>query len=145
MRQPQTYANHARYVPGFHFVLIGILLLAAVLGGTHFYRTLGWGQLRMQGAAVVLLVIACGLLAWYARSFALRAQDRAIRAEESLRHYLLTGKPIDPRLRLSQVIALRFASDEELPELARRAADEGLRPPDIKQAIRHWRADHHRV
>jgi hypothetical protein len=141
----QSYANHARYVFGFHVVLTVVILTAAILGGTHFYRTMVWGQLRMQGAAIVLLVVACGLLMWYTRTFALKAQDRAIRAEESLRHYLLTGKPIDARLRLGQVIALRFASDEELPALAQRAAEEGLRGRDIKQAIRHWRPDHHRA
>lgn len=141
----QNFANHTRYVPGFHIVLSAVLLLAGVLGSAHFYRTITWGQLRMQGASIVLLVIAGILLMWYSRMFALRAQDRAIRAEEGLRHYLLTGKPIDPRLRLSQIIALRFASDEELPDLTRRAVEEGLRQRDIKQAIRHWRADHHRV
>lgn len=141
----QSYANHARYVPGFHIVLIAILLLATVFAGAHFYRTIGWGQGRMQAAAILLLAIAGFLLAWYGRTFALRAQDRAIRAEESLRHYLLTGKPIDPRLRLGQIIALRFASDEELPELTRRACEEGLGGRAIKQAIRQWRPDHHRA
>ena len=65
-----------------------------------------------------------GLLAWYARIFPLKAQDRAIRAEESLRYYILTGKRLDPRLTMSQIVGLRFASDAEFPDLARKAADE---------------------
>jgi hypothetical protein len=144
-RPAQTYANHARFVPGFHYVLSAILLIALVGGSTYFYKTLIWGQGRMQAGAIVLLAVACLLLSWYTRTFALRAQDRAIRAEENLRHYVLTGKLLDPRLRMGQVIALRFASDEEMPELARRACEEPLGNREIKQAIKSWRPDHHRV
>ena len=76
---------------------------------------------------------------------AFQAQDRAIRAEENFRHYLLTGKPLDSRLRVSQIVALRFASDAEFPGLAVKAADEKLKNEDIKKLIQNWRADHHRV
>jgi hypothetical protein len=85
------------------------------------------------------------LLYWYIRSFPLKAQDRAIRAEENLRHYVLTGKLLDSRLRISQVIALRFASDDEFVALAKKAAEEGLNNDAIKREIRTWRADHHRA
>jgi hypothetical protein len=85
------------------------------------------------------------IIFWYARVFALKAQDRAIRAEENFRHYLLTGKPFDKELRLSQIIALRFASDAEMPGLAKKAVAEKLSQKEIKQAITNWRADHHRV
>lgn len=81
----------------------------------------------------------------FIRSFPIKAQDRAIRAEENLRHYVLTGKLLDSRLRIGQIIALRFASEEELPELAQRAASENLKADDIKKEIRNWRMDHHRV
>jgi hypothetical protein len=144
-RPAQSYANHTRFVPGFHYLLTALLLVALVGAVSYFYKTLIWGQGRTQAGTVLLLVVACGLLGWYTRTFALRAQDRAIRAEESLRHYVLTGKLLDPRLRVGQVIALRFASDEELPELARRACEEGLGNREIKQAIKSWRPDHHRV
>ena len=79
------------------------------------------------------------------RGFALKAQDRAIRAEENLRHYVLTGKLLDKQLRMGQIIALRFASDEELPALAQKAAEENLSNKQIKAAIRNWRADTYRV
>jgi hypothetical protein len=141
----QSYANHARIVPGFHYLLSAILVAALIGASVHFYRTLTWGQGRTQAATLLLLVVASALLGWYTRTFALKAQDRAIRAEEGLRHYLLTGKPLDPRLRVGQIIALRFASDEELPELARRACEEQLGNRAIKQAIRSWRPDHHRA
>ena len=85
------------------------------------------------------------LLAWFARGFALKAQDRAIRAEESLRYFVLTGKPLPGVLRMSQIIAIRFASDEELAALVQKAIDEKLSNKAIKQAIQNWRADHHRA
>jgi len=85
------------------------------------------------------------LAALYARSFALKAQDRAIRAEEQLRHYVLTGKLLDPRLTVKQVVGLRFASNEELVALAQRAADQNLAPKDIKQSVKNWRPDTYRV
>jgi hypothetical protein len=90
--------------------------------------------------SVVLIIIY-----WYARAFALRAQDRAIRAEENFRHFILTGKPFDNRLRLSQIIALRFAPDDEFPSLAKKAVEEKLRSKEIKVAIQKWKADHNRV
>ena len=80
-----------------------------------------------------------------ARIFALKVQNRAIRAEENLRHYVLTGKLLDPRLNIRQAIALRFAGDGEFVDLARRAAEQSLSPDDIKRAVKDWRADLHRV
>lgn len=77
--------------------------------------------------------------------FALGAQDRAIRAEENLRHYILAGKLLDARLAPKQIVALRFAPDEEFVALARRAADENMAPDAIKRAVRNWRADIYRV
>jgi hypothetical protein len=85
------------------------------------------------------------LLAFFARAFPLKAQDRAIRAEENLRYFVMTGKLLDPRLSVLQVVALRFASDAEFVPLALRAANEKLAPKDIKQAIKTWRADEYRV
>ena len=85
------------------------------------------------------------LLAFLARVFALKAQDRAIRAEEQLRHYVLTGKLLDARLTMRQIVGLRFASNDEFVALAQRAADQSLTPDAIKQAVKQWRADTYRV
>ena len=82
---------------------------------------------------------------WYSRWFALRAQDRAIRVEENLRHYILSGKALDSRLRMGQVIALRFAPDDEFVDLANKAAEEGMHSAEIKKAIQNWKADHNRA
>ena len=145
MAVPQTYANHRQLVPGFHVVLSSMLLVALVGAIVAFVRAWGHGSGRVEAGTVLLLALAAAIGYWYTRTFPLRVQDRAIRAEESLRCYLLTGKPLDARLTLRQVIALRFASDEEWPELARRAADEGLAPDAIKRAVRSWRPDLHRA
>ena len=82
---------------------------------------------------------------WYSRAFALKAQDRAIRAEENLRHFILTGKPLDSRLRMSQIIALRFAADDEFVSLAKKAAEENMQQKEIKMAIKNWKPDYNRV
>ncbi|MFZ9719263.1 MAG: DUF6526 family protein [Chitinophagaceae bacterium] len=139
----QNFQNHVRYVPGYHYVTLGAVL--AFIGGAivHLFRAT---PENFYGAA--LLVLGGFILfsvAFYARSFALRAHDKAIRAEEKLRYYMLTGKPMDERLRMGQIIALRFASDEELVALAKRAVDEQLSGKDIKQAIHNWRPDYYQV
>jgi hypothetical protein len=85
------------------------------------------------------------LLYIFVRTFPLKAQDRAIRAEEQLRHYVLTGKLLDSRLTIRQIVALRFASNEEFAALAQRAADQSLSPDAIKREVKQWRADLYRV
>ena len=143
--KPQTYANHRRFVPGYHFVLTLLVVLA--LGGTvwNLYRALLRGSGRLVAASLLLLAICALLEGAYLRLFALKAQDRAIRAEENLRHFALHGALLDPRLTTRQVIGLRFASDGEVGELARRAAEEGLSEDAIKRAVKEWREDRYRV
>ncbi len=91
------------------------------------------------------LSLASTLLFWYARDFALKAQDRAIQAEENLRHFVLTGNLMDSRLTTSQIVALRFASDTEFLILSDRAANEKLNAEEIKKAIKNWKGDYHRA
>ena len=139
----QQYSNHARYVKGYHFVTLPLIL--ALLGGAIYNLATTSRENLYVSSLILLISVIISLIYVYARVFALRAQDRAIRAEEKLRHFILTGKPIDPQLRLGQIIALRFASDEEYPALVQRAVNEKLPSKAIKQAITKWRADYHRV
>ena len=81
----------------------------------------------------------------YLRTFPLKAQDRAIRAEENLRHFILTGKPLSDKLTINQIIALRFASDAEYLDLVTKAIEQNLAPKQIKESIKNWRADYHRA
>jgi hypothetical protein len=141
----QNYSNHRQFVPLFHAVLA--LLIVATLAGSVVNLVKSWGDHeRLYSASLIVVVSVCLLLLfWFCRTFPLKAQDRAIRAEENLRHYVLAGKLLDPRLETLQIVALRFASDAEFPELAKRAANEQLKPDDIKKAVRVWRSDLYRV
>jgi hypothetical protein len=141
----QTYANHRRLDPMYHIVLF--LLIVLTLGGSIVNLYLSWGdhQRIYSASLLVALTAAVLLLSFICRIYALRAQDRAIRAEENLRHFVLTGTLVDPRLDIRQVIALRFAPDGEFAALARRAAEEKMAPDAIKRAVKEWRADMYRV
>lgn len=139
----QNFKNHSRYIPLWHLVIPTILL--ALLIGSIINLVRSDAHTHYSAALIVVVVIVLIGFYWYIRWFALRAQDRAIRAEENFRHFILTGQPLDRQLRMGQIIALRFASDEELPALAKRAVDEKLSSKDIKQAIKNWKPDYNRV
>jgi hypothetical protein len=94
---------------------------------------------------MLIVAILFVLIAWYARTFALKAQDRAIKAEEALRYYIMTGKALPTELKMGQIIALRFASDSEYLALLERAIKENLSNKEIKLAIQNWKADYYRV
>ena len=86
------------------------------------------------------------LIVWhFTRAFAAKAQDRAIKVEESFRHYLMTGKPLSDQLTTLQVVGLRFASDDEFVELAERAEKENLSQLEIKEAIKNWKPNTYRL
>ncbi len=139
----QNFRNHSRYIILWTFITP--LILIAILGGGIVNLILADSHTHYSAALILLISVVLIIIYWYARSFALRAQDRAIRAEENFRYFILTGKPFDNRLRMSQIIALRFAPDDEFPELAKKAVEEKLRSKEIKAAIKKWKADHYRV
>ena len=141
----QSYANHAQIVPLYHYVTLGLLQLTFIGACVNLYQSWNDHQRLYSASLLVTLTFATMLVAFYARVFALKAQDRAIRAEEQLRHYVMTGALLDPRLTVKQIVALRFASNEEFVALAKRAADQHLPPKEVKQAVTHWRADTDRV
>jgi hypothetical protein len=141
---PQTYANHARLVPGFHFVTAPLLLVYLVWS---IWRALSLrdaeSHFDLVGAFALFGVYA------YARLFPLKAQDRIIRLEERLRLTRLLPADLQPRIESiapRQLIALRFASDAEVEGLVRQVLAGTLTEPKaIKQAIREWRPDYLRV
>jgi hypothetical protein len=141
----QSYANHSQIVFLYHRVLT--LLVGVTLIGSIVNLTKSWGDsVRIYNASLIVAVTVCLILVgFFARVFALKAQDRAIRAEEQLRHYVLAGKLLDSRLSVRQIVGLRFASNEEFVALAQRAADQSLSPDAIKREIKQWRADTYRV
>jgi hypothetical protein len=143
--ETQTYANHRRMVPGFHGVLFFLLVLTLIGSGVNLYQSFGDHQRLYSASLIFVLTASVLILFFYCRIFALKAQDRAIRAEENLRHFVLTGKLLDPRIGTLETVALRFAPDEEFSDLARRAAEEKLTPGAIKSSIRKWKPDTYRV
>ena len=143
LMKEQNFRNHSRYIILWTFITP--LILIAILGGSIVNLIHADAHTHYSAALILLISVVLIIIYWYARRFALVAQDRAIRAEENLRYFILTGKPFDSRLRLSQIIALRFAPDDEFPGLAKKAVEENLRSKEIKAAIQKWKADHHRV
>jgi len=139
----QTYANHSRLVLGFHgitFLAMMVLLIGAIRN--VIYAT---SDNLYSASLVVLISFILLVLAFYLRAFALKAQDRAIRAEEKLRYFILTGKPLSNKITTRQIIGLRFSSDEEFVDLVERAIHENLSEKEIKRAIKNWKADNYRV
>lgn len=141
--EDQNFKNHGRFVPLYHYVT-GFAVIA-ILGGSIVNLIHADAHTHYSAALLVAVSLVLISLFWYGRAFALRAQDRAIRAEENFRHFILTGKPQDSRLRMSQIIGLRFASDAEFPELTKKAVEENMSQKDIKRAIKNWKADHNRA
>ena len=141
----QSYRNHARFSPPFHFVLLPVIFFGVIGSLVNLRESVGDHQRLYSASLLVLVTVALFLVALYARSFALRAQDRAIRAEENLRHFVLTGKLLDARLSMRQIIGLRFAADDEFVALAQKAAGSRLSEKEIKKAVVRWKADHNRV
>jgi len=139
----QNYKNHARMVLGFHgFTFLAILLL--LIGSTRNLINSSADNLYLASLLVLVSIILL-LLFFYLRSFALKAQDRAIRAEEKLRYFILTAKRMSSKLTTRQIIGLRFAPDDEFPALVDKAIKENLSEKEIKLAIKNWKPDTYRV
>lgn len=143
--EEQSYAKHAKFVPLFHGVTFGVIFLTLIGSIVNLVRTIQHGFGRADAVLIVLLSCAAFLLFIFVRTFPLKAQDRVIRTEENLRHFAMTGKLLDSRLTLKQIIGLRFASDAEFVALAQRAANENMSIDDIKRAVKNWKADPYRM
>ncbi|MGG4491204.1 DUF6526 family protein [Metabacillus idriensis] len=138
----QNYANHRRYHPPFHYFLPVILL--AMLVANIFY-VISEGITLPVILMLLTFVYIITINFFVIRNYPLKAQDRAIRAEENFRHYVLTGQPLDSKITLHQIIALRFASDAEFVALCKKAVLENLSPNDIKKEIKDWKGDYFRA
>jgi hypothetical protein len=146
MPAPQNLRTHTRYYPPFHFVIIPLLLLNLIFS---IYITVhNWPAYQHTHLWNIVMAIVFLLMAGISRESSLKAQDRVIRLEERLRLHALLPEAdrahID-ELTTRQLIALRFASDDELPALAHQALTKNMEPKAIKQAIVNWRGDHHRI
>ncbi|MEP6820056.1 MAG: DUF6526 family protein [bacterium] len=142
--ESQNYANHTRWHPPFHFFVLPVMLINFVLAIVIFAkapdRNSGWW---------IVVSLALLMLTFFVRTNSLKVQDRVIRLEERLRHQQLLSPTLAQQtgaLTAAQIVALRFAGDDELEELvSATVAGRFAKPKDIKQAITNWRADTFRV
>ena len=141
----QSFSNHVKLVPAFHFFVLPVLTLNLVQSIYRLVHT--W--FRWESLVGALTAAALVLLAFHARLFALRVQDRVIRLEERMRLERLLPDDLKPRIgefEPAQLIALRFACDAELPALARKVLNDKLTDRKaIKKMVQTWRADYLRA
>jgi hypothetical protein len=129
----------------YHYFLFTLITLVLIGSFVNLIKSIGDHERIYSADLLFSLSIALLFSFFFMRIFALKAQDRAIRAEENLRHFALTGKLLDARLHVKQIVALRFASDDEFVELAKKAADSNMSANDIKKAIKNWKGDYYRA
>ena len=143
-QSPQTFENHARILPVFHYVAFPLLAINLFFALYEAVTAFSWANLVAFGLAVGII-----LLFFLARVMALTVQDRVIRLEETLRMRALLPADLQPGIgefTVKQLVALRFASDAELPGLARQVLDGKIEDQKaIKRMVREWRADYQRA
>ncbi len=144
MAETQNFQNHARWYPLVHFVIAPLLFINFFWQIFRLYQEPSWDRAESAMMAIVFLMLSVA-----ARFQALKAQDRVIRLEERLRYKELLSPDLADQalaLRTGQMLALRFASDAELPELVRRTLNGEFKSnKEIKQAVKNWRGDYLRV
>lgn len=144
MATTQTFANHTRWHPPFHFFVLPVMLINFVWSIVLFVMSPGWNSGWWVVVSLALLV-----LTFLVRLNSLKVQDRIIRLEETIRCQQVLSPTVRQQITAlshAQVVALRFAADDELEELLGRvAAGNFARTRDIKQAVKNWRADTFRV
>src|SRR5690348_7947378 len=148
MDKPQNLANHVRYDPPFHFLMVPVALITVLIVGYYLVHSFLAHSFHWLLAWFFLVTVAVTVATFKIRLYALRVQDRVIRLEERHRLMSLLQEPLRSRiseLTDEQFVGLRFASDEELPALVQRTLDEKLGLADIKKAVTNWRADHSRI
>ena len=144
-KMPQTYANHAKFDPKFHFILFPILAIDLIWALWRLFTESYSITMRVWS---VVMAFALIIMFFTIRLYSLKVQDRVIRLEERLRLMSLLPDSLKPRiwdLKENQLVALRFASDAELPALVEKTLAANLDAKSIKQSIQQWRPDYFRV
>jgi hypothetical protein len=146
MSEPQSLKNHGRLDPLYHLLLTLTLVSNLVFAGFHLKRH--WGDAHIAASWYLVLSLVAVVALFKLRTYPLKVQDRVIRLEERLRLQALAPPAFHPqiyRLTEDQLIALRFAGDDEVVPLAQAALAEKLTRKQIKERIKNWRADNWRV
>ncbi len=142
----QNYKNHVRYYIPHHFVFYPVIITLIFISGSFIFR---YPEDKILWLAVTITFIMMMWSAYMMRQhYALTVQNRIVRLEMRFRYYRLTNtafERLEEKLSFAQIAALRFAPDEELPELVQRTLNENLSSSDIKKSIKNWLPDHMRV
>lgn len=142
----QNYKNHVRYYAPHHFVFYPVIIALIFISGSFISR---YPEDKMIWIAITIIFIMIMWVAYMMRQhYALTVQNRVVRLEMRFRYYRLTHtafEPLEEKLSFGQIAALRFAPDEELPGLVKRALEENLSSSSIKKSIKNWLPDHMRV
>lgn len=145
--ETQNFQNHRKFriLTPNQYIIYGSVISLNLLAIANLCHAMMVNGGRIY--ALLFFLAGLGLLSVYffTRFLTIKLQDRTIRAEENLRHFVLTGKLLDKNLKINQIVALRFAPDEEFVGLAERAVKENLGGSDIKKAVKNWRADNNRI
>ena len=139
----QSYKNHVQYYTPHHFIFYPVILVALIISTTYFFK-----QRDIAWLFISALFLILGWLSFMMRQhYALTLQNRIVLQEVHFRYFVLTGRGpgIFEELSLKQILALRFASDNEFPQLVDRAIKEKLPPEKIKQLVTNWKGDYIRV
>ena len=141
---PQNFENHTRWHPAFHFFILPVMLINFFWAVVIFVKAPGWNS-----GWWIIVSLALLMLTTFVRTYSLKVQDRLIRLEEKLRYQQVLSPALAQQINAltpGQIVALRFAADEELEELVSAVtAGKFVKTKELKQAIKHWRADHFRV
>ncbi|MGM9988973.1 MAG: DUF6526 family protein [Bacillaceae bacterium] len=141
----QDFNHHTRIDPAYHYVGTFFVFVTLIGSITNVIFTIK-NEGEILGALVLFTASICIVLIFgLFRLYSMKVQDRVIRMEENFRYYRLTGNVLPTSLTIKQVVALRFASDEEIVSLVETAVKEQLMPVDIKKQVNQWREDTHRV
>lgn len=146
MKSAQNFQNHAKYYPLHHFFILPLTLV--FLGWTVIKMDFSNSDAISESIYQFLSAFIILLISYLPRIYALKNQNRIIRLEMRQRFLELTGTTFyekEKQLSPAQIIALRFAGDDEILALIEKSIDEKTAPKEIKKSIKNWKADHHRV
>ncbi|NHN34717.1 DUF6526 family protein [Paenibacillus agricola] len=129
----------------YHYVAAPLAIVVLVFSVIELFRGLGQEELSRLDWLLFILAVCLAFAVARIRLYATKTQDRIVRMEENFRHYRLTGRTLDPRITVSQIISLRYAGDDEFPSLCDRAVTERMSRKAIRSAIKDWRPDMMRI
>ncbi|MBP6334004.1 MAG: hypothetical protein KA444_00930 [Bacteroidia bacterium] len=141
----QNYSNHRRINWLFYGFFLSLLMINLIVSFNFFNIALESGSNLYPSALLLTSSLAVLMMFVFLRYFCIKLQERIIRSEENLRHFILTGKPLDSRIRIQQILGLRYAPDSEFVDLAKDSAERQTTESEIKKSISRWRGDYHKI